>query len=159
LSDSPGSRSSYRDSYDDDYGYRRRRRDTEPHRGGLVLAMGIISLAGILVIWGVPIIFGIIGWVMGHSDLRKMRNNQMDPEGESMTRAGWICSILGTLLNLILILACVGFIGFMIWMDTNMAQTTRSRPPATIPVFKQQKDWPAPPKEQWKDFKDFPKDK
>jgi hypothetical protein len=165
LSDGPRSRSRYRDGHDDDDDYRRRRRDTEPHRGGLVLAMGIISLVslaltfmlGVTVIIG--IICGIIGWIMGHADLRKMRNNQMDPEGEGMTRGGWICSIIGTLLNLLLILACGGFIGFMIWMDTSSARTTRSRPPATIPVFKQQKDWPPPPQDQWKDFKDFPKDK
>jgi hypothetical protein len=160
LSDGPRSRSRYRDDYDDD-DYRRRRRDTEPHRGGLVLAMGIISLVGIAVIPGLPVIFGIIGWVMGHTDLRKMRNNQMDQEGEGMTRAGWICGIIGTLLNLGFILLCGGLIGLGIWSESNRAQTTRSRGPATIPIFKQQKDWPppAPVRDQWKDFKDFPKDK
>jgi hypothetical protein len=145
-----------RDDYDEDYGYRRRR-DTEPHRGGTVLAMGIISLAGILVIWGVPIIFGIIGWVMGSTDLRKMRNNQMDPEGEGMTRAGWVCSIIGTLLNLLLILACGGFIGMMIWAESNNApKTTRSWAPpppvrATMPA--KQPNWNPPIKDQVKDGK------
>ena len=66
---------------------------------GMVLAMGIISLVGVAVVGGLPIIFGIIGWVMGQTDLRKMRNNQMDRDGEGMTRAGWICSIFGTLVN------------------------------------------------------------
>ncbi len=114
----------------------------------MVLAMGIISLAGIAVIWGVPIIFGIIGWVMGQTDLRKMKNNQMDPDGQGMTKAGWVCSIIGTLLNGAMILFCAGFIGFVIWGESaNRPRTTRSAVPFTVPAKQQMnKDWnPNPP--------------
>jgi hypothetical protein len=144
------SRSRYpdRDDYDDDHGYRHRRRDTEPHRAGMVLAMGIISLVGIAVIWGVPIIFGIIGWVMGQTDLRKMRNNQRDSDGQGMTKAGGVCSIIGTLLNGAMILFCCGFIGFVIWGESaNRPRTTRTAVPFTVPTKQQMdKGWnPNPP--------------
>jgi len=143
-----------RDGYDDDYGHRRRRRDTEPHRGGTVLAMGLVSLVGIAVIPVLPVIAGIIGWVMGHTDLRKMRNHAMDPEGEGMTRAGWICSIIGTLLNLLILLACGGMFGMMIWAESaNAPKTSRSfgPPRATMPV--KQPNWNPPIKDQVKDGK------
>jgi hypothetical protein len=152
-----GGRTRYpdRDEYDDDHGFRRRRRDTEPHRGGVVLAMGIISLVGIVVIPVVPIIFGIIGWVMGHSDLRKMRNNQMDNEGEGTTRAGWICSIIGTLLNGTMMLLCCGFYGFIIMAATNAPRTTRTWTAPPVPAKAvQPKDWNARPNND-KGFKDF----
>src|SRR5258708_11588570 len=151
LSERPRSRYPDRDGYDDDYGYRRRRRDTEPHRGGMVLAMGIISLASILLTMGiggtviVGIICGIIGWGVGHADLRKMRNNQVDPGGEGRTRAGCVCSIIGTLVNLLLVLVCGGFIGFMISAESNAVKTTRSwGPPPTMPAVKQPNHWNPP---------------
>jgi len=82
-----------------------------------------------------PIIFGIIGWVMGQTDLRKMKNNQMDPDGQGMTKAGWVCSILGTLVNGAIILFCCGFLGFMIWgASANSPRTTRSYAPLTVPA-------------------------
>jgi hypothetical protein len=155
-----GRRTSYPDSdeddYDDDHGFRRRRRDTEPHRGGVVLAMGIVSLVGLVVIPVLPVIFGIIGWVMGQIDLRKMRNNQMDRDGEGTTRAGWICSIIGTLLNAAFAVLCCGFYGFIIMAATNAApRTTRTwtAPPAPAKVM-QPKDWNAQPNND-KAFKDF----
>jgi predicted Zn finger-like uncharacterized protein len=96
----------YGDDYeDDDYEYRRRRRhDLAPHRGGVVLAMGILSL----VIF--PIIFGPIAWVMGNNDLREMRAGRMDPEGKGNTEAGRICGIIGTVLGIVGLLCCAGWL-------------------------------------------------
>ncbi len=90
-----------RDERDDDDDDRRRRRDEhdddnddlddlrlggrrdqslDPDRGGLILTLGIVSLVlsffsfmlYILPIWIIPVVLGIIGWVMGHRDMRAM---------------------------------------------------------------------------------------
>ena len=71
---------------DDYYG----RRHMEPHRGATVLTLGILGL----VVCG---ILGIVAWAMGSTDLAKMRQGRMDPEGEGMTRAGQICGIIATI--------------------------------------------------------------
>jgi len=64
------------------------------HRGGLVLALGILSL----VVW--CLILGIVAWVMGNKDLREMDAGRMDPTGRSLTQAGRICGIIAVLLQL-----------------------------------------------------------
>lgn len=60
----------------------------EPHRGTLILVFGILGLV-------VCFIFGICAWVMGKADLEKMRTGMMDPEGESLTKVGYILGIVG----------------------------------------------------------------
>jgi hypothetical protein len=76
-----------------------RRRDWEPHRGPLILTLGIISiiLFGVCGFLGFP--FGVAAWAMGQGDLKKMRANRMDPEGMSNTKAGYVCGLIGTLLD------------------------------------------------------------
>jgi hypothetical protein len=74
-----------------------------PHRGGMILAFGILGLL-------VCVIFGIIAWVMGNNDLRKMAAGQMDPSGRDSTNAGKICGMIST------ILALVGFAFFILWI-------------------------------------------
>jgi hypothetical protein len=63
-----------------------------PHRGGLVLTMGILGW-----IFTCPV-FSIIAWVMGASDLREMRNGRMDSRGMGITQAGQILGMIYTLL-------------------------------------------------------------
>lgn len=63
-----------------------------PHRGGTVLALGILGIC-------VCCICGIIAWTMGNNDLRSMAAGTMDRSGEQLTRAGKICGIIGTLLT------------------------------------------------------------
>lgn len=63
----------------------------KPHRGTLVLVLGILSL----VICG---ILGIPAWIMGKNDLREMEAGQMDPAGRSLTNAGRICGMIGCIL-------------------------------------------------------------
>lgn len=66
----------------------------KPHRGGAVLALGIIG------VWPC-FICGIIAWVMGSNDLRQMRAGTMDRSGENMTQAGRTCGIVGTILGVL----------------------------------------------------------
>ena len=62
-----------------------------PHRGALVLVLGILSL-----IICAPL--GIAAWVMGGSDLTAMRSGRMDRSGESLTTVGYVLGIIGTVL-------------------------------------------------------------
>jgi len=61
-----------------------------PHRGTLILVLGILGL----VISCLP--FGIVAWVMGKGDLNKIKAGSMDPEGKGLTTGGMICGIIGT---------------------------------------------------------------
>ena len=67
-----------------------------PHRGVMILVFGIIGIV-------LCVVFGIVAWVMGNSDLRAMRDGRMDPTGQGLTKAGKICGIVGVVLNLIVI--------------------------------------------------------
>ncbi len=69
--------------------------NVRPHRGVMILVFGIIGIV-------LCVIFGIVAWVMGNSDLRAMREGRMDPTGEGLTKAGKICGIVGVVLNLII---------------------------------------------------------
>ena len=68
----------------------------KPHRGGVVLTLGIVGVACCLVC-------GIIAWVMGKNDLREMDAGAMDPAGRGMTQAGKICGIIGVILQCIVL--------------------------------------------------------
>jgi hypothetical protein len=144
----PRSRRYPNDYNDEDHpGSRRpyyRRRDTEPHRGVMVLVFGIISLVCVLanlcyglgILVGIPL--GIVAWVMGHGDLRKIKNHEMDDEGLGMTQAGWICGIIGTILNTLVLLSCGGLFAVMLIVEANRAAA--AKPAFAPPVVK-----PAPP--------------
>lgn len=64
------------------------------HRGGIILALGILSIA-------MCFVCRIIAWVMANNDLRMMAVGQMDPSGRGTTRAGKVCGIIGTVLGLL----------------------------------------------------------
>ena len=117
------------------------RRDAEPDRGTVVLTLGIISLALILVWCTAPIgaVLGLIAWIMGQIDLRKMKRGQMDSENRGMTQAGWICGILGTILNGLIMLSCGVLVG-TVWYDSV------SRLPNTTPIPATRPAAPPPPK-------------
>ncbi|HAB18857.1 MAG TPA: hypothetical protein PLX89_19960 [Verrucomicrobiota bacterium] len=81
-----------------------------PHRGGLILALGILGFVLCGIFTAIP------AWIMGSGDLKAMDAGQMDPSGRSLTQAGKICGIIATVLNLIgfvvvLILGMLGAIG------------------------------------------------
>ncbi len=84
------------DDRDDDPDDRpRRRREPadyeEPHRGVLVLVLGIIGLVTCPVL-------GIAAWLMGANDLKAMDEGRMDPEGRQLTLAGKVLGIVATVL-------------------------------------------------------------
>lgn len=70
---------------------------TNPHRGGVILALGILSWA-----IGCPI-FGVVAWVMGSNDLGEMRAGTMDPQGQSLTEAGRWMGMLHTFVALFVV--------------------------------------------------------
>ena len=71
----------------------------EPHRGTLILVLGILSLTVCGFFTGIP------GWIMGKNDLAKIKAGQMDPEGVGSTKAGMICGMISCILTLV----CGGF--------------------------------------------------
>jgi len=70
----------------------------ERHRGGLILALGIIGL-----VVSCPIL-SVMAWVMGSKDLGKMRARVMDPAGEDMTKVGYALGLFASLIWLLFML-------------------------------------------------------
>jgi hypothetical protein len=88
------------DDRDDDYDRRSRR---EPHRGTLILILGILSLV-------VCAPLGIAAWMMGSADLAAMNSGRMDPSGRDMTQIGYVLGIIGTILFILsLVGVCLWF--------------------------------------------------
>jgi hypothetical protein len=76
----------------------------KPHRGTMILVLGILGL-----IVCAPL--GIVAWIMGGNDLKEMDAGTMDPSGRGNTQAGKICGMIATILMI------VGFvIGFLVFM-------------------------------------------
>jgi hypothetical protein len=71
-------------------------RPLKPHRGVVVLVLGILSLTACF-------ICGIIAWVMGNNDLREMNRGIMDPSGWGLTRAGKICGMISVILTIVVL--------------------------------------------------------
>jgi hypothetical protein len=69
-------------------------RQLEPHRGGMILALGILGLL-------VCAVLGIIAWVLGNKDLEAMRMGIMDPSGRDLTQAGKICGMIASILLIV----------------------------------------------------------
>ena len=63
-----------------------------PHRGVIILVLGILGCSlGCCV-------FGVIAWAMAAADLREMRAGRMDNSGRGMTLAGMILGIIQVVL-------------------------------------------------------------
>lgn len=77
------------DEDDDDYEDRRPRK--EPHRGTMILILGVVAIAFVHFV-------GPFAWWMGSVDLRKMHEGRMDRSGEGETRVGYILGIVSTVL-------------------------------------------------------------
>ncbi len=68
---------------------------TIPHRGGMILALGIVGLVvGCFVV-------SAIAWVLGNQDLQAMNDGRMDPAGRDLTQVGRILGMVFTILTLI----------------------------------------------------------
>jgi hypothetical protein len=80
-------------------------RHWEPHRGGAILTLGILSaLFGVLSLClGAPAIaglgFGIPAWAMAAHDLHKMRMGVMDRNGMANAQSGQSYAIVGVVLS------------------------------------------------------------
>jgi len=72
----------------------------KPHRGGVVLALGILGIV-------VCFICGIIAWVMGNNDIREMNAGTMDSSGRGLTQAGKICGMISVILWIV---------GLVVWV-------------------------------------------
>lgn len=99
------------DNDDDDDGYgsiRKVRRRYPPHRGGLIMALGLISLIGGW-LFCLPVVVGPVAWILGQIDLRAIREGRMDPAGESMVRTGQVCGIISTIILLlsVVVIGCL----------------------------------------------------
>jgi predicted RNA-binding Zn-ribbon protein involved in translation (DUF1610 family) len=108
------------------------RRDSLPHRGTLILIFGILGFVlGAFIGLG----FSIAAWVMGQYDLRRMDAGEMDPAGRSLTQAGRICGIIGTIFQSLMAVMSVVMSGFMIYMTSAMPPATmRAAPAPAVPV-------------------------
>jgi hypothetical protein len=86
------------------------RRSEIPHRGGVILAVGIMSL-----VMFVPcaLFCGPIAWVMGNADLADIRAGRMDPSGEGMVHAGRVLGMISTILMIASVVSMCGFVGFL----------------------------------------------
>lgn len=72
-----------------------------PHRGGIILTLGILSW-----VFSCPI-FSVMAWVMGASDLREMRAGRMDSRGMGLTQAGHIMGVLYSLLWIVVLVVAI----------------------------------------------------
>jgi predicted RNA-binding Zn-ribbon protein involved in translation (DUF1610 family) len=85
----PQSGSSAQDDFDSEE--RPRRRDLAPHRGALILTLGLIGI----VIWpAAP-----FAWTMGNGDLKEIHAGRMDPDGEGQVHAGMVCGMIGSIIG------------------------------------------------------------
>lgn len=107
--DRPSRRRSSRrddDDDDDDRPSRRRRRSRggsyAPHRGVMLL---IFALLG----WVFCIIFAIVAWVMSANDLKEIEAGRMDPEGQGLTQAAKIVSMIACILAIVGVVLYCGF--------------------------------------------------
>ena len=88
------------DEYEDDRP--RYRSDLMAHRGGLVLAFGIISIVSFFFCFLLGVPMGILAWIWGSKDLKAMDAGEMDPEGRGLTQAGMITGIIGAIINILM---------------------------------------------------------
>ena len=93
-----------------------------PHRGGLVLTLGIIgivmSTVGAVLCPCTPMLglaLGVPAWLMGAADLKAINRGEMDPTGKGTTQAGMItgivATVLGTLSSLFVLLFVIIYFG------------------------------------------------
>jgi hypothetical protein len=82
--------------------------DLQPHRGVLVLVLGILSI----VLACIPLAGWILGGIsmsMGSNDERLMDARAMDRSGRAMTKAGRACGIVGVFLSTVIFIINVAF--------------------------------------------------
>ena len=71
---------------------------TRPHRGALLLILGIVSILCCNLL-------GIAPWVMANSDLAAMDRGEIDPSGRGLTQAGRVLGIIAIVLMVLALVA------------------------------------------------------
>ena len=121
--------------YDRDDDDRPNRRDDsdQPHRGTMILILGIGGIVLPLVIACAPIgiVLSLMAWLWGKKDLALMDNGEMDPEGRSSTQAGMICGIIGTVINALYLLMILFYVVILAGF---FAVAANAPPPQAIPA-------------------------
>ncbi len=87
------------DDYDDDY------RHGRPHRGAVILTLGILGLA---LCW-IPLAGWVMGGIalgMGNSDEMEMARGVVDRSGKGQTQAGKICGLIAVILSTLAFVSC-----------------------------------------------------
>jgi DNA-directed RNA polymerase subunit RPC12/RpoP len=78
------------------------------HRGGMILTFGMLSLLPCIL---TSVLFGVLAWNMGSSDLHAMREGTMHPEGEGLTVTGRSIGLVGILLwSIVWFFGCIALI-------------------------------------------------
>jgi hypothetical protein len=92
-----------RNSRDDDDRPARRPRDDDdaprrgggkPHRGVMILVLGILGFFCCFIL-------GIVAFFMGQSDIKEMDAGRMDPSGRGLTKAGMIIGLISIVWTLV----------------------------------------------------------
>ncbi len=117
-----------------------RPRYERPHRAGMILAFGIISLVFFQCMIG--LVFGILAWVMGNTDLRAMDEGEMDPDGRSLTRTGRILGIVGLIVSGVYTLLVIGY---LVVVFAFVAAMPKPAPPVAPPPAPAPAPVPPPP--------------
>lgn len=73
----------------------------KPHRGVLILVLGILSLVGCGIFTGIP------AWIMGNGDLKEIDAGAMDSAGRGMTQAGKILGMIAVILSILAVLVVI----------------------------------------------------
>jgi hypothetical protein len=99
---------------------RRRERDDDryllPHRGSLILVLGILSIP-FAFFGAVPgFAMGVAAWMMAAHDLREMRDGYVDQLGHGETTAGLICGIFGSIVGGVFLLGILLYVLFAFCM-------------------------------------------
>jgi hypothetical protein len=91
------------------------RRDGARHSGGLLLALGCLSLASgasaacVVYIALFGAVLGLIVFVLAGRDLIRMRIGLVDPSGRRLTRAAYLAGLAGVMLSVMAVLIFVLF--------------------------------------------------
>jgi hypothetical protein len=65
----------------------------KPANGGLILALGVLSLMGFGFLTGIP------AWILGNNALNDIRGGVSTPQEESLVTAGRVLGMVGTILS------------------------------------------------------------
>jgi len=99
------------------------RRDSEPHRGTMLLIMSIASivLACFFPACYIGVLTSLVGLVlgaaavwMGRADMKKMDQHAMNNDGRSVTSGAVIVGFVGIALNILALAAAIGITAMML---------------------------------------------